>query len=86
MMAVPIGALLPAKLSLLFADASMDPTGGDWDALIVSFLHNLHNGSTNTTTEDLRDMVIASGARNKLLSLTVVSGNRARLYTLCTKW
>ena len=80
MAAVPIGALplsvpVPAstKLSSLFADASTDPTGGDWDALMASFLHNLHNCDTNTATEDLRDMVISSGARNELLSFTVVS-------------
>ena len=52
---------------------------------MASFLHGLHNNANNNATEDVCDMVIASGARNKLLSVTVVSENRACLYTLHTK-
>ena len=93
MAALPVGALplpvptqAPAKLSSLFADTLKDPTGGEWDALMASFLHDPHNNANNTSTEDLRNMVIASGARNELLSFTVASGDKARLYTLCSKW
>jgi hypothetical protein len=93
MAALPVGALplplpapAPAKLSLLFSDASKDPTEGNWEALMASFLHDVHNATNNTDTTALRDMVIASGTRNELLSFTVVHGNRARLYTLCMKW
>ena len=71
--------------SSLFVEASKDPTGGNWDALMASFLHNLYNGVTNTDTSNLRDMV-APGASNELLSFTVASRNKDRLYTLCTKW
>ena len=44
-----------------------------------SFLHDLHNGPANTSTEALRDMVIASGAQNDLLAFTIVHGNRAMM-------
>ena len=83
---LPVPAPAPAKLATLFADASMDPTDGDCAPLMSAFLHDLNNAHINTATEALRDMVTASGARNELLSFTIVHGNRARLYTLCKKW
>ena len=93
MAALPVGALplpvptqAPAQLSSLFADTLNDPAGGEWDALMASFLHDPHNQANNTSTEDLRNMVIASGARNELLSFTVASDHKARLYSLCSKW
>ena len=91
MAALPAGALplpvsAPAKLSLLFANASKDPTGGNWDALIVSFLHNPCNGSANTDTNTLFNMVITLGVHNKLLSFIVMYGDNAPVYTLCTKY
>ena len=83
---LPVPAPAPAKLVTLFADASMDPTAGNWAALMGSFLHDLHNNANNTATDALRDMVAASGAQNELLAFTIVHGNRARLYSLCMKW
>jgi hypothetical protein len=83
---LPVPANTPANLSALFADATKDPTGGRWDALMATFLHDQHNNANNTTTDSLRDMAIASGSRNELLSFTIVHGNRARLYTSFTKW
>ena len=58
MAALPVGALplpvptqAPAKLSSLFADTLKDPTGGEWDALMASFLHDPHNNANNTCLE-----------------------------------
>ena len=53
---------------------------------MATFLHDPHNNANNTTTDSLRDMAIASGSRNELLSFTIAHGNRARLYTLFAKW
>ena len=93
MAAIPVGALPlpvpvspPALLSALFVDASKDPINGNWDAPMENFLHDLHNNATNTSTENTRNMVIVSGTGNKLFSITIVSDNRARLYTLFIKW
>ena len=94
MVSFPVGALLlpvpapapaPAKFSSLFADASKDPTGGNWDALMTSFLHDVHNTNNNTDTNALREMVTESDTRNELLSLTVVHRNMAHMYSLCPR-
>ena len=53
---------------------------------MASFYHDLHNAQANTDTNTLRDMVFSSGARDELLSFTIVFDNKARLYSLCTKW
>ena len=53
---------------------------------MVSFLHDSHITNTNTDTNALHEMVIASGTQNELISFTVAHGNRARLYSLCTRW
>ena len=53
---------------------------------MATFLHDQHNNANNTTTDSLRDMAIASGSRNELLSFTIAHANRDRLYTLFTKW
>ena len=75
MAALPVGALpltvpgpTPKTLSSLFADASKDPTGRNWDTLMTSFLHDAHNTNKNTDTNALREMVTESDTRNELLS------------------
>ena len=83
---LPVPVNTPATLSALFVDATKDPTGGNWDALMAIFLHDQHNNANNTATDALRDMAIASGTRNELLSFTIAHDNRARLYTSFTKW
>ena len=79
---LPVPATEPANFSLLFSDASKGPTGGSWDALMASFLHDLHNVNANMDMNTLCEMVKSSGERNKLLSFTVAHGNRACLYSL----
>ena len=73
---LPVPAPAPAKLATLFTDASLDPTAGNWAALMGAFLHDLHNAHNNTATDTLRGMMTASGARNELLSFTIVHDNR----------
>ena len=53
---------------------------------MANFLHDLHNNANNTSTENIRDMVIALGTGNELFLVTIVSSNRVRLYTSFTKW
>ena len=95
MVSFPVGALLlpvpapapaPAKFSSLFADASKDPMGGNWDALMPSFLHDVQNSNNNTDTNALCKMVTLSGMRNNLISFTVPHRNRERIYTLFMRW
>ena len=83
---LPVPAPAPTELSLLFANASKDPTGRNWDALMTSLFHNVHNTGNNMDTNMLLKMVTSSGTRNKMLSFTAVHGNRAHLYTLNTRW
>ena len=96
MAALPVGALTlpvpapapapaPAKFSSLFTDASKDPTGGNWDALMASFFHDAHNANIDTDTNALCEMVTASGVQNELLYFAICHGSRARLYSLCTR-
>ena len=73
---MPVPAPEPENFSLLFSDASKEPTGGSWDALMASFLHDSHNVNANMDMNTLREMVTASGERNKMLSFNVAHGNR----------
>ena len=93
MAALPVGALplpvpetSPTKFSFLFADASRDPAGGSWDAMMASFLQDAHKTNANTDTDMLYEMVTASGVRNELPYFAVAHRNRARLYSIFMRW
>ena len=45
---------VPANFLSLFSDASKDPKGGIWDALMTSLLHDSHKSNANTDTITLR--------------------------------
>ena len=53
---------------------------------MAAFPHNPHNNANNTSTEDLHNMMIASGAHDKIHLFTVTSGDKACLYALCKNW
>ena len=93
MAALPVGALpltvpetAPAKFSLFFADATKEPAGGSWDALMASFLQDAHKTNANKDIDMLCEMVTASRVRNELIYFTVAHRNRARLYSIFMRW
>ena len=51
--ALPVPAQAPALFADLFADASLDPTGGDPSKILGPFHHDLANPANNTATAAL---------------------------------
>ena len=72
----------PALFATLFADASLDPAGGNPSRLLGPFVHNVANPAANTSTADLRNAVAISGRDRQLIAVTVIADGRARAYLL----
>ena len=74
------------RFTTLFADASKDPCGGEWAAVMAAFAINPHNAHGDTDTTSLRNMVAASGEKNQLMAFVLVEGGVARIYTCLSRW
>ena len=64
----------PPRLASLFADASKDPCGEEWTALMAAFSTSLHNAAGDTDTAAPKNMVASSGAMNQLMAFVLVEG------------
>ena len=80
--ALPVPAPTPASFATLFADASLDPAGGNPSRLLGPLVHNVANPAANTSTADLRTAVAISGRDRQLIAVTVIADGRARAYLL----
>lgn len=83
---LPVPALTPALFATLYADANLDPTGGDPGRLQNPFLHDLANPNNNTGTPVLQNGLAQSGAERQLIAATIISGQRARVYNCAFRW
>ena len=78
--ALPVPAQAPARFANLYADAQLDPTGGNPALLLDKFYHEVVNGANNVDTRALKTSLAISGAHNQLIAVTVVAGQKARIY------
>ena len=84
--ALPVPAQAPARFANLYADAQLDPTGGNPALLLDKFYHDVVNGANNVDTRALKTSLAISGAQNQLIAVTVVAGQKARIYNCIFRW
>ena len=84
--ALPVPAQAPALFATLYADANLDPTGGNPGLLLEPFRHDVVNGANNVTTQILKNQLAASGAQRQVIAVTVISDQKARVYNCLFRW
>ena len=84
--ALPVPAQAPARFANLYADAQLDPTGGNPRLFLAPFHHDVLVAANNVETRTLKNGIAATGADRKLFAITIISGQQARIYNCLFRW